>query len=68
MAVTERIITAIHYRYEGGTEKVSITTLYFNDGTKLDLDGYWVLKVGHTYCITHNGTNPADVESITMLV
>lgn len=66
MTVIERIITAVHYAYGVSDLKTNIvnTTLYFNDGTNLTLDGYWIFEVGMSYRITHNDGNPAAVTAV----
>lgn len=63
----KKIISAVHYKYEGASAKVNKTDVYFNDGTKLALDGYWDFKVGESYRITYTNGNPVDVESVVMI-
>lgn len=66
MTVIERIITAVHYTYGVQDLKTNIvtTTLYFDDGTNLALDDYWVFEVGMSYRITHDDGNPATVTAV----
>lgn len=66
MATIEKIITAIHYTYGVSDLKTNIitTTLYFDDGTNLALDDYWIFEVGMSYKITHNAGNPATVTAV----
>lgn len=63
--VIERIVTAVHWKYVGEAN-VQVTDVYFNDGTKLALDGHWELKVGESYRIEYTDGNPADIQSVTM--
>jgi len=64
METMTKIITAVHYKYEGGTARVSTTNLYFDDGTKLAFDGHWVFMVGQTYRIDYIDGNPIEIESV----
>lgn len=67
MTVTEKIVSAVRYDYTG--KLVTVTTLYFNDGSDLGLSGHWVLKVGESYRIEYGGEgNPVTVSSVTMKV
>lgn len=64
MAAIERIVTGVNYTYTG--TKITMTTIYFNDGTSLDMDGHWVLEVGNSYRIEYSGVNPVTVTAVTM--
>lgn len=61
-----KIISALHHKYEGATGKVDTTDVYFNDGSKLALDGDWHFVVGQTYHIEYTNGNPIDVESVSI--
>lgn len=66
MTVIEKIVTAIHYTYGAQDLKTNIvtTTLYFDDGTNLALDDYWVFAVRLSYKITYNDGNPVTVTAV----
>lgn len=63
--IIERIVTATHYKYQGA-ERVEVTDVFFNDGTKLSLDGHWVFDVGRSYRIEYTNGNPVEVDNVTI--
>lgn len=68
MAAIEKIVTAVHHIYGEGALKDNVvqTTVYFNDGTSLNLDGRWMLEVGNSYRIEYTNGNPVTVTAVTM--
>jgi len=47
----EGTLESIQYK-QYGSGKVETTILYFEDGTKIELDGYYVYELGERYKIT----------------
>lgn len=66
MITVKRIISAVHYKYEGQRDKPVSTDVFFNDGTKLGFDGHWIFKVGESYEIQYSDGNPFTVETIVL--
>jgi len=61
-----KLISAVHYNYKGGAAQIDTTSLYFDDGTKLELNGHWVFVVGQSYIIEHSNGNPVDIQSVKL--
>ena len=64
MAAIEKIVTAVNYTYTGS--KITTTTVYFNDGTSLEINGHWILEVGNSYHIEYANGNPVSITAVTM--
>lgn len=65
--VVRKIIAGFRYKYSGVTGKIGETIIYFADGTSLRVDEHWVLQLGSTYRIVHDGEDPAIISAVSLV-